>query len=203
MNRKKKTIPQDVPWVLLILAVCCLIGIILGQVAADTVSSDLQAELEQYLRGYTELEKGQLSGVETVWNAVALYLRYPLLAFLLGFASVGVVLLPCLAILFGFGVSFSIGCFTATFGPTGVWLAGASFGLRTLVTFPCFLLLAVPAWETAFRLMALSFGRGRRVAPVIYGKAYWVRFGVIFGILLAGVCGDLWLTPKLLGLILT
>ena len=134
---------------------------------------------------------------------MALYLRYPLLAFLLGFASVGVVLLPCLAILFGFGVSFSIGCFTATFGSTGVWIAGASFGLRTLVTVPCFLLLAVPAWETACRLMALSFGIGRRAAPVMYGKTYWVRFGVIFGILLAGVCGDLWLTPKLLGLILT
>ena len=185
------------------LAACCLLGMLLGQVAANAVSPALQMELEQYLRDYTELEQGQLSGAETVWYTLALYLRYPLLAFLLGFASVGVILLPCLAILFGLGVSFSVSCFSATFGSSGIWLAGASYGLRTLVTFPCFLLLAVSAWETAFRLLTLSFGRGRRVAPVLYGKAYWLRFGVVIGILLAGVCGDLWLTPKLLGLILT
>lgn len=57
-----------------------------------------------------------------------LYIRYPLLAFFLGFASIGVVLLPCAALAFGFFLSFSVCCFTASFGGDGVVLALAVLG---------------------------------------------------------------------------
>ena len=72
-----------------------------------------------------------------VLSALVLYFRYPLLAFLLGFASIGIVLLPCLTVAFGFFLSFSVCCFTAAFGPGGVLVALAVFGLRCLVTRPC------------------------------------------------------------------
>ena len=204
MNRKKKQVPpQATPWTLPTLAVFVLLGILGGQAVAGIVPPAVQSELSDYLTNFIHLPPGHISAGETARNTLILYIRYPLLAFFTGFSFIGVILLPCLAFLFGLGLSFSTGCFTAAFGTKGLLLSCASFGLRTLVTLPCFLLAAAPAWETAFRLFALSFGRGRRPTISIYKKAMWFRFGAILGILLAGVCADLVLTPRLLQLVLT
>lgn len=50
-----------------------------------------------------------------------------------------------------FFLSFSVCCFTAAFGVDGILLAFAVFGLRCMVTLPCYLLLAVSSWEAARR----------------------------------------------------
>ena len=84
----------------------------------------------------------------------------------------------------------------------GVLLALAVFGLRCLVTMPCYFLLAAASWGTSAGLAAVSFGRGRRTAPVVYGRACWVRFGACCLALLAGVCAELFLSPVLLRLML-
>ena len=188
---------------LLILAGMYLAGLLFGQALAGKVSPDLQTELNRYLTDYLYLEQNQISVAETSWNTLILYIRYPFLAFLLGFASVGVLLLPLLSFLFGLGLSFSVSCFTAAFASEGMLLCCASFGMRVLVTLPCFLLVAVPAWGASRQLFLLSFGRGRRSTVVMFGRSYWVRFGIVMGILLAGACADLLLTPWLLRMVLT
>ena len=83
------------------------------------------------------------------------------------------------------------------FGPDGVLLALAVFGLRCAVTLPCYFLLAVPSLERSMALACLSFGfgKGRRAAPVDYGREWWRRLAVLSGALLAGMCADLMLTP--------
>jgi stage II sporulation protein M len=159
-------------------------------------------ELRQYLSDYMRLEGGGPWSAQAVWSALVLYLRYPLLAFFLGFASVGVVLLPCAALAMGFFLSFSICCFTATFGSDGVLLALAALGVRCLVTLPCFFLLAAPSLETAASLADASFGRGRRLAGVSYGRRCWLRLGGVLLALLAGMGVDRVLSPRLLALIL-
>ena len=199
MNWKTKKIPRTAPWMLLILAVFYLFGVFGGQAAASLVSPELQAELNRYLTDFFRLDQERISVAESAWNTLLLYMRYPFMVFFLGFASAGAVLIPCLTLLFGLGVSFSVSCFTAAFGTAGIKLALISFGLRVLVTLPCFFWVAVPAWEASFRLLTLSFGRGRRAAPVLYGKAYWMRFCTVMAVLFAGICGDMILTPWLFG----
>ena len=93
-------------------------------------------------------------------------------------------------------------CFTASFGANGVLLALAVLGLRCAVTLPCYFLLAASSWGTAAGLAAVSFGSGRRTAPVVYGRACWVRLGACCLALLAGACVDLLLSPVLLRLML-
>ena len=203
MNWKKKKVPQSAVWMLLILAVMYLAGVLIGQVLAGRVSLNLQAELQRYLADYLLLNREQIYAAETAWNTLMLYIRYPMMAFLLGFTAVGVFFLPVLAFLFGLGLSFSVGCFTAAFASDGMLLCCATFGLRVLITLPCFLTLAVPAWIASRQLLLLSFGRGRRSMAVMFGRVYWIRFGIVLGILLAGVCADLLLTPWLLELVLT
>ena len=75
---------------LLFLAAFFFGGVCLGQVLAGRVPDATGQELRRYLEGYLALENGGLTSGD-LWAALVLYARYPLLAFLLGFASVGVV----------------------------------------------------------------------------------------------------------------
>lgn len=201
MNMKKLAkgpLASSLPCMLL-LALFFLGGAILGQVLAGRVPGETGLELRQYLEDYVRLG-GEVSPGAAV-SAAAVYFRYPLLAFLLGFASIGVVLLPVSAAAFGFFLSFAVCCFTAAFGPDGVLLALAALGLRCVVTMPCFFLLASSSCGTAAGLAAVSFGSGRRTAPAC-GRVDWRRFGACSLALAAGVCGELTLTPALLRLAL-
>ena len=187
---------------LLLLALFFTAGVLLGQVLASWVPDATGDELRRYLEDYLRLGGGAAPTPRTVVSTLVIYFRYPLLAFLLGFASIGVVLLPCVTAAYGFFLSFSVCCFTAAFGPDGVLLALAVFGLRCAVTLPCYFLLAVPSWGTSAALAAVSFGKGRRCAPVTYGRSCWMRLGLSAAALLAGVCADLLLSPALLGMML-
>ena len=187
---------------LVLLAMFFLGGVILGQVLAGRVPDSTGDELSRYLTDYLSLDGNAELTARTALSAVVIYFRYPILAFLLGFASVGIVLLPCVTVAYGFFLSFSVCCFTAAFGGDGVLLALAVFGLRCLVTLPCYFLLAVPSWGMSAALAAVSFGRGRRAAPVVYERAWWLRFGGVMLALAAGVCVDLFLSPLFLRLIL-
>lgn len=179
---------------LLFLALFFFAGVILGQVFSARVPDATGDELTRYLTDFLKVEEGDPSP-RTVLSAAALYFRYPLAAFLLGFASIGVLLLPLMSGAFGFFLSFSVCCFTAAFGSDGVMLALAVFGLRCAVTLPCYFLLAVPSLERSAALACLSLGGGRRAAPVLYGREWWKRLAVISGALLAGMCADLMLAP--------
>lgn len=201
--KKRDRVGQPLPLSrLLLLALCFFLGVIFGQVLAGRVPDATGDELTRYLTDYVQLSGEPDLTARTVLSAAVIYFRYPLIAFLLGFASVGVVLLPCVTVAFGFFLSFSVSCFTAAFGSDGVLLALAVFGLRCAVTLPVFFLLAVPSWGTSAALATLSFGRGRRCAPVDYGRSWWLRLVVCSAVLLAGVCVDLFISPWFLRLML-
>ncbi len=183
---------------LLFLALFFFAGVLLGQVFSAQVPDATGDELTRYLTDFLKVEKSL--SPQAALSAVVLYFRYPLAAFLLGFASIGILLLPAVTGAFGFFLSFSVCCFTASFGADGVLLALAVFGLRSAVTLPCYFLLAVPSLERSAALACLSFGRGR--TPVAYGRDWWGRLAVIAGVLLAGMCAELMLTPWFLELLL-
>ena len=149
---------------LAVLALCFAAGIFLGQVLAKRFPASAGEELSRYLTDYVTLSGEAVPGKRTLLTALVIYFRYPLLAFFLGFASLGVAVL----------------------------------GVRCLLTLPCYFLLAVPSLGTSASLASLSFGSGRRAAPVVYGRGCWKRLAVVCGVLLAGVCVELFLSPALL-----
>lgn len=186
---------------LLVLAGLFLLGVLLGVSAAGRTAETLPQELADYFDGYFRLAETEPSG-ELLLSTAFAYYRYPVLAALLGFASIGVILLPLISGLCGFFLSFSVSCLTISFGKNGPLLALSVFGLRGLVTVFCFFLLAVPALGTSATLASLSLGAGRRAAPVTYGRDWWMRIGICAVILTAALCVDLWLSPRLLGRLL-
>ena len=202
MNWKRKrgrrlTTAVSLP-TLVVLAAFFFCGLLLGQVFAGRASGSTGQEMRRYLSDFLQLESSSLQTGGMILSTVWLYIRYPLLAFLAGFASIGVLILPCATLAFGGFLSFSVCCFTATFGFDGVLLALAVFGLRCLITFPCYFLLAEASMKRSAALARLSFGRGRAAAPVCPDRSEWRRLAVMVSVLFLGVCADLMLSPQFL-----
>ena len=121
-----------------------------------------------------------------------------MLAFLLGFASIGLAALPLLLAAQGFLVSFSMFSFAAALGRESFVILPRLFAIRLLFVLPCTFLLGTAAFEKSRALALLSFGGGKRARPVAYGAAYWYRFAVCCVCLFIGSVLELWLVPRLL-----
>ena len=150
-------------------------------------------QLDGYLAGFLALEERRSS--DALLPTLVLYLRYPLLAFFLGFVSIGTVLLPLSSLICGFFLSFSVSCFAASFGIGGIFLAMAVLGLRSCITMPCFFWTAALSWEQ----VCANRGRGK---PLVGGKKRGLSLTAVLVILLFGVCLDRMISPYLLEQIL-
>lgn len=102
------------------------------------------------------------------------FFRASAAVFLLGFASIGVALIPAVCAVQGFLYAYSLLCFASGLGQDGFFLLPVLFALRLMLVLPCTLLLGSAAWETSRGLAALSVGGGKRAKGVTYGKAVLV-----------------------------
>ena len=100
----------------LLLAVFFFLGIGAGVVCAGRISGDVERELTTYLTDYLALAQSQDLGISVVCSLTLLYLQGPVLAFLCGVCSAGILLLPLLAAAAGFFPAYAAGCLTASFG---------------------------------------------------------------------------------------
>lgn len=176
--------------------------LVLGILAGYALSLRFQETAGEELGRYLEAAR---SGGDSPTAAAALrtlvcYFRSPLSAFLLGFSSIGALLLPLLFSLQGFVLSFSLFSFAGALGREGFGALAALFGIRLLFVLPCTLLLGSAALEKAHCLALLSLGGGKRSRPVSYGASYWYRSLLCALCLLLGAALELWLTPVLLSL---
>lgn len=187
------------------LAVCAvflLTGILLGNAAATRCAADAGDELRRYLASFLALRTEGLPSARTVCGTLWCFLRAPAAVFLLGFASLGIVLIPCVCALQGFLFSFSLVSFAAALGHGGFFALAVLFAARCLVVLPCTLLLSGTAMETSCALAALSLGSGKRARPVERGRRGVLRFGKVCVCLLLGAAAELWLAARLLPLLL-
>lgn len=186
-----------------LLTVSFLGGVILGHVLVGEGPESVDTELERYLTDYCALGGTSRNAVDVFLSALTIYFRYPIPAFLLGFAAPGVCLIPALSAACGFFLSYSVGCFADVFGRAGVSAAVAVFGLRCLIAVPCFFILAVPALQSACTAAGeLLCRRGRRGLSSSPDRSRWLRFILIAMFLLLGALLEAIVSPVLLRLAL-
>ncbi len=178
----------------------CFVGLYLGYRLAGRQASVVVPELREYFRTYSQAAENSGLSVRQVLRSFALYYRYPLLVFLLGFASFGVVLIPLLSALLTFSFSYSVCCFTAALGSEGAVLAISLLGLRYFLTLPCFFVLGAPALRTSWELTRCTLGQSSRRGAAFFDRSYFLRFLLAAAVLSVGAVLDLWLTPWLLTL---
>ena len=186
---------------LLLLALAFLAGALGGHLYAGSCGEEAWEALGQYLGDYCRLYDG--GGVEiSLLSCVVMYFGYAVLLFLLGFSAAGVVLIPALSGVFGFFTMYTVSCFVRCYGRAGAALALGAMVVRLVFTLPCFFLLAEAAWPLSTELFALSFGRGKRSSPVLYGSRYFLWYVLCAVILALGVFCERLLTPLLFRLAL-
>lgn len=193
-----RTIRLDDPSLLrgLLLAALFLAGALAGHLYAGACGEETRGELDRYLADYCAVYDAGGTAVSLL-SCVVIYFGYGLALFLLGFSSAGVALIPALSGLFGFLTMYTVSCFVRCYGRAGVLLAMGMLLVRLVFTLPCFLALAGAAWPLSIELFLLSFGRGKRSAPVLYGSRYFLLFVLCAVILAAGVCCERLITPLL------
>ena len=180
----------------LLLALLFLAGALAGHLYAGTCGEEAQGALDQYLTDYCAVyDTG--SAAASLLSCVVMYFGYGLALFLLGFSSAGVALIPALSGLFGFLTMYTVSCFVRCYGRSGVLLAMGVVLERVVFRRACFPALAGAAWPLSIELFTLSFGRGKRSAPVLYGSRYFLLFVLCAVILAAGVCCERLITPLL------
>ena len=179
-----------------LLALTFLAGALAGHLYAGACGDETWSSLKEYLDGYCRLYSE--GGTEaSMLSCITLYFGYGLALFLLGFSGVGVVLIPVLSGGFGFFTMYTVYCFVRCYGRMGTVLAMGALAVRLVFTLPCFLVLAGAAWPLSMELFSMSFGRGKRSTPVLYGTRYFLLFVLCAVILAAGVFCERLLTPLL------
>ncbi len=179
-----------------LLALTFLAGALAGHLYAGACGDETWSSLKEYLDGYCRLYSE--GGTEaSMLSCITLYFGYGLALFLLGFSGVGVVLIPVLSGGFGFFTMYTVSCFVQCYGRMGTVLAMGALAVRLVFTLPCFLVLAGAAWPLSMELFSMSFGRGKRSTPVLYGTRYFLLFVLCAVILAAGVFCERLLTPLL------
>lgn len=182
----------------LLLAQFLFLGILAGYGTAARCSAGGAEDLRRYLDSYLASSSAAALTVGTVLRTFFCFFRAPVLAFLLGFALLGVVGVPLLFAAQGFVLSFSLFTFAAALGRESFLLLPALFALRLAFVLPCTFLLGTAAWDKARSLAGCTFGGGKRIRPIVYGGAYWYRFFVCCVCLLTGSVLELLLVPVLL-----
>lgn len=186
------------PLSMLLSAAFFLLGALLGGILSVNSAETMGDELRRYWESYLVLRTTCGPSAAAVWQTFGCFFRSSVVVFLLGFASLGVILIPCVCAAQGFLYAFVFACFSAGLGQEWFLLLPVLFAVRLLVVLPCTLLLSSAAWESARALAALSLGSGKRVKGMTYGKSYWLRFGKACACLCLGAGLELWLIPRLL-----
>ena len=182
-RRKQSTISASTARLLLFGSFFCA-GSVVGFLSTRFVSNDARNQITAYLQAYVACTAGK-AAAGTFFAVFVSYLRYPLIAFLIGILGGGMLLLPLLCTAQGFSLAFAVQCFAAGFGRQGTLTALSLFGIRSLFVLPCTLYLACAALR--------SENQRQPYAANDYGA-----FGVCVGILLLGALLDLTIVPKLL-----
>lgn len=176
-------------------------GALAGHLFAGSCGEETWETLGQYLGDYCRLYDA--GGVETsLASCAVMYFGYAAALFVLGFSAAGVALIPALSGVFGFFTMYTVSCFVRCYGRAGAALALGALVVRLIFTLPCFFILAEAAWPLSMELFALSFGRGKRSSPVLYGSRYFLLFVLCAVILALGVFCERMVTPLLFRLAL-
>lgn len=197
--RKLRYVTVDIlPLRSLLLALFLVSGILWGYAVSGRCAADTGDELREYLSAYASTASEKPFSLQPALRTLVCYFRSPVLAFLLGFASIGVAAIPLLLAAQGFVFSFSLFSFAAAVGRYGLIAVASLFAARMLAVLPCTFILASAAMEKSYALALLSLGKGKRSSPVSYGRAYWYRLACCCVCLLAGSALELWLAPMFL-----
>lgn len=198
VKKNFKSIFAEISPSLAIMIICILLGVAAGCVfTANSENGAIEGIIGEDIRALSESGTGDYSFLKTFFNLI----KYPAASFFLAYSAFGIICIPLLSFFRGFVLSVSISSIISTFGKKGILTALSMFGIQTVISIPCLILITALSFDCsklfAFAVLA---PRGQVLAKkpnLLYFSLFFV-FCVIL-LLLAAVM-DTALTPSLLSL---
>ena len=149
VTRKRRAEPLQFPashgFRLLFLCGFFILGAAVGHILTRVFGSDLT--LKEIV---LDLAMQDASTVNpSPWKIVVIYLRFPLLAYILGYCSFAIIAVSALVMVLGFSLSFAASALVASLGADAIPLVLTSFGLRGLITIVCTVILSLWSFNRA------------------------------------------------------
>lgn len=178
---------------LLCLTVCFAVGAAGGCVFAGLLGTDTQMRLLDYFSSYFSSLGSSEAFRPSLFAAVWEVVRWPLLAFTLGFTALGVVGLPVMFCLRGFLLSYAVAVLVRLYGFAGLVSALAVFGVSGFLVLPALFILGVDAFRAAGSITVKLLGDSRKNAPA--GQGRMLRAGCCSAILTVAAAFQVRLAP--------
>lgn len=147
---------------LIIMAVVFFIGGLAGCTLAGRAEGGGEAALSGYLDGFLNVAvSGEMVKPEFIlllWKVI----RWPFLAFILGFTPIGLIGVPVLFLIRAFLLSFSIASFFHVLGIKGLFFAFSVLGITGLLYVPVLFVLGIQSFLNAGTIIGRITGENRR-----------------------------------------
>ncbi len=128
--------------------------------------------------------------------------KYPAIIFLLGYTALGIFAIPLAVSIKGFFISFSVSSVIQAFGMSGFCAALAMFGLQTMVSIPCIIIMASFSLETSKLFTNVLHRSKKQVSSNFTNPSLHIILFIITAILLLiFALFDTLLTPTLVSLV--
>lgn len=183
---------------LLLCGILFFCGTIAGTITAGVINDG--TKLGTYFSSYMTFFLTGNTVKRDFFSAVFDAYKYNILSLALGFSVVGVFFIPVLSALRGFFLTFSISTVVRVLGGNGILLALAIFGLNTLFTIPCFLILSTDAFSASQYIMRQTVLRNQKTMTSPLNRHFFSRCGLCFFMLTITALIDLFITPQLIAL---
>ncbi len=190
-----KSSAQNTSPTMAMMVVFLLCGIIIGCLVGKYISGESDNFLKRYVLQYEEITHvgvGKYSFLKSLFNLT----KYPVIIFLLSFTAIGVFSIPLIVFIKGFFSAISVSAVIHSIGTNGILAALSIFGIQTLITFPCILLISSIAFE--FSKVFFKIFRRNSCATVVYPislQGYIFIFFICLIALLLCTLVDMLLTP--------
>lgn len=178
---------------LAVLSTVYVLGGVAGVSYARRCDVSVHAALAEYLFQFCALQDNPFS----LADCIRLYFGGVCFASLLGFSSIGCLVIPAISAWMGFTSFYTATCFVFAFGKNGIFAAVGLMLIRLLFTLPCFFSVASISWMYSLHTVRLLFGRPAANEQMPYLRKYFFLFVLCLVILCVGVLLEKTLTPLL------
>ncbi len=144
VKKNIKSVFAEISPSLAIVIICLLLGVAAGCVfAVNSENGAVAGIIGEDIRNLSESGRYDYSFSKTFFNLI----KYPAISFFLAYSAFGVLLIPVLSFFKGFVLSVSISSIISVFGKKGILTAFSLFGIQTLISIPCLVVLAAISFE--------------------------------------------------------
>lgn len=184
---------------IIVLFMMLLCGVIAGCITASYISPESGSSLSKYMSDYIS-NAGSIVDYKTgVLHEVLALVKYPIIVFCLGYTVFGALGIPAAVGIKGFLLSFSVASVFRLYGYKGLAMALAIYGVQSMISLPCLVVISAVALESSLRLLRLVKNTGMKSGVSIAHKRSFIVFAVCVLIMAATAVVEAFCTPVFVG----